>query len=45
VAPDLTSPGFKANPYPFSARLRGDAPVFPVTVRIPDRWRAWLIAL
>ena len=27
VAPDLASPAFKANPYPFYARLRAEAPV------------------
>jgi hypothetical protein len=27
VAPDLASPRFKANPYPFYARLRDEAPV------------------
>ena len=43
VAPDLTSPRFKADPYPFYARLRAEAPVFPVTVRVPDRRRAWLV--
>jgi hypothetical protein len=26
VAPDLASPQFKANPYPFYARLRAEAP-------------------
>ncbi len=31
VAPDLSSPGFKANPYPFYARLRG-LRALPVTV-------------
>ena len=25
-APDLASPAFKANPYPFYARLRAEAP-------------------
>jgi cytochrome P450 PksS len=43
IAPDLASPEFKADPYPFYARLREEAPVFPVTVRVPDRRRAWLI--
>ena len=27
-APDLASPRFKANPYPFYARLRAEAPVY-----------------
>ena len=41
VAPDLASPAFKANPYPFYARLRAEAPVWPVALR--DRRTAWLI--
>src|ERR671913_2192956 len=41
VAPDLASPAFKANPYPFYARLRAEAPVWPVT--LGDRRTAWLI--
>jgi cytochrome P450 len=41
VAPDLASPVFKANPYPFYARLRAEAPVWRVTLR--DRRTAWLI--
>jgi cytochrome P450 len=43
VAPDLASPEFKADPYPFYARLRAEAPVYPVTVHVPDRRRAWLV--
>ena len=43
VAPDLTSPRFKADPHPFYARLRAEAPVYAVTVRVPDRRRAWLV--
>jgi cytochrome P450 len=41
VAPDLASPAFKANPYPFYARLRVEAPVWRVTLR--DRRTAWLV--
>lgn len=41
VAIDVTDPTFKANPFPFYARLRAEAPVFPVTVRRSQR--AWLI--
>jgi cytochrome P450 len=41
VAPDLASPAFKANPYPFYARLRTEAPVWRVT--LGDRRTAWLI--
>jgi cytochrome P450 len=41
VAPDLASPAFKANPYPFYARLRGEAPVWRATLR--DRRTAWLV--
>src|SRR4029453_8295415 len=43
VAPDLLSPAFKANPHPFYGRLRHEAPVFPVTVHVPDRRPGWLI--
>ena len=40
VAPDLASPAFKADPYPFYARLRAEAPV----CRTPaDRRTAWLV--
>lgn len=38
---DLTAPEFKADPFPFYARLRADAPVLPVTV--PRTGRAWLV--
>jgi cytochrome P450 PksS len=38
---NIASPQFKANPYPFYARLRAEAPVFPV--RLPDKQRAWLV--
>ncbi len=41
---DVTSATFKANPFPFYAQLRAEAPVFPVTVSMPTRQRAWLIA-
>jgi cytochrome P450 len=41
VAPDLASPRFKANPYPFYARLRNEAPVWRTTLR--DRRMAWLV--
>jgi cytochrome P450 len=43
AAPDLASARFKANPYPFYARLRDVAPVFPITVHLPDRRIAWLV--
>src|SRR6516165_4941358 len=38
---NIASPEFKANPFPFYARLRAEAPVFRVT--LPDRQKAWLI--
>lgn len=38
---NIASPAFKANPYPFYARLRAEAPVFPVT--LPSKQTAWLI--
>jgi cytochrome P450 len=41
VAPDLASPRFKANPYPFYARLRDEAPVWRTT--LPGRRTAWLV--
>jgi cytochrome P450 len=41
VTPDLASPAFKANPYPFYARLRTEAPVWRVT--LGDRRTAWLV--
>jgi len=39
--PDLASPRFKANPYPFYARLRAEAPVF--RTRVPIGGAAWLV--
>jgi cytochrome P450 len=41
VAPDLASPAFKANPYPFYSRLRAEAPVWSAT--LGDRRTAWLV--
>jgi len=38
---DVTDAAFKANPFPFYARLRAEAPVFPVT--LPTKQRAWLV--
>src|SRR5205807_712107 len=38
---DITSATFKANPFPFYAQLRAEAPVFPV--KLPTKQRAWLI--
>jgi len=40
---DVTSAQFKANPFPFYAQLRAEAPVFPVFMRMPVKQRAWLI--
>jgi cytochrome P450 len=39
---NITSRAFKADPYPFYARLREEAPV--CRVRLPDKRNAWLIA-
>jgi cytochrome P450 len=41
TAVDITSPQFKANPFPFYAKLRAEAPVFPVM--LPRKRRAWLV--
>src|SRR5690349_10868987 len=41
IAPNLASPKFKANPYPFYARLRAEAPFYRTT--LPDRQAAWLV--
>jgi cytochrome P450 len=38
---NIASPEFKANPYPFYARLRAEAPVCCVT--LPTKQTAWLI--
>ena len=40
-ASELARPRFKANPYPFYARMRAQAPVFPITG--PFGIRAWLV--
>src|SRR5437899_6784265 len=41
VEVDLASPEFKADPYPFFARLRETAPACRVT--LPGRQTAWLL--
>src|SRR5438045_8756085 len=41
VPVDVTDATFKANPFPFYAQLRDEAPVFPV--KLPTKQRAWLI--
>jgi len=38
---DITSPAFKADPYPFYARMRAEAPVHQLT--LPDKREAWLV--
>src|SRR5262245_46229932 len=38
---DIASPAFKADPFPFYARLRAESPVFRVT--LPDGRAAWLV--
>jgi cytochrome P450 PksS len=40
-APQLASPQFKANPYPFYARLRAESPVYRTV--LPNRQPAWLV--
>src|SRR5215207_5481811 len=41
ASPDLASPRFKADPYPFYARLRAEVPVWRTI--LPDRRTAWLV--
>jgi cytochrome P450 len=41
TVPDIASPGFKADPYPFYARLRAESPVF--RVELPTKQPAWLV--
>jgi cytochrome P450 len=41
MAPNIASPQHKADPYPFYARLRDEAPVHRVI--LPDKQTAWLI--
>ena len=38
---NIASPEFKANPFPFYARLRSEAPVYRTI--LPDKQSAWLI--
>jgi len=42
VAVNIASPEFKANPHPFYARLRAEAPVYRTV--LPDKRTAWLVA-
>jgi cytochrome P450 len=41
ASPDLASPRFKADPHPFYARLREEAPVWRTT--LPDKRTAWSV--
>ncbi len=41
---DITSRDFKANPFPFYAYLRAEAPVFRTTVKMPDKRSVWIIS-
>ncbi len=41
IAPDLASPRFNADPYPFYAHLRAEAPVYRTT--LPHKQVAWLV--
>ena len=41
AGPDLAGPRFKADPYPFYALLRAEAPVWRTT--LPDKRTAWLV--
>jgi cytochrome P450 PksS len=40
---NITEARFKANPFPFYARLRAEAPVFPVMLTTRGTQRAWLV--
>lgn len=40
---NITDARFKANPFPFYARLRAEAPVFPVMLTTRGTQRAWLV--
>ncbi len=42
---DVTSAAFKANPFPFYAQLRAEAPVFPVNtpIAMKGKGRSWLV--
>jgi cytochrome P450 PksS len=40
---DVTNARFKADPFPFYARLRAEAPVFPVTIRLRGKQRATMM--
>lgn len=45
VAPDFASPRFRANPFPFYARLRAEAPVYRATLALLGfRRRVWLVS-
>src|SRR5690242_3313315 len=41
IAPNLASPHFTANPYPFYTQLRAEAPVY--RTMLPTRHAAWLV--
>src|SRR5712691_7979999 len=41
--PDLASPSFKANPYPFYASLRTEAPAYRFTLRTLGKRDGWLV--
>jgi len=41
IAPDLASPQFNADPYPFYARLRAEAPLY--RTMLPHKQVAWLV--
>jgi cytochrome P450 PksS len=38
---NILTPQFKANPFPFFAQLRADAPVYPIV--LPDKTPIWLV--
>jgi cytochrome P450 PksS len=41
TGPDISSPAFKADPFPYYRRLRDESPVAPVV--LPNRMTVWLV--
>src|SRR3954453_9549289 len=41
---NLASPQFKANPYPFYAQLQAEAPVYRMTLTLPNKQTVYLVS-